>query len=168
MTRRSVETIVAALEQAGVRYLIVGGLAVVAHGYVRFTADLDLVLDPEPGNLGLALAVFEAQGYVPRAPVPFRAFLDPAQRQRWQSEKGMVVFSASSPLHEATELDLFLEPPFDFAVAWERGVRLELEPGVQARFAALRDLRDMKRKAGRDIDRFDLEALARLHPEDPE
>jgi hypothetical protein len=48
MERRSVETIMEALNHAGVRYLVVGGLAVVAHGVVRFTADIDLVLDPEP------------------------------------------------------------------------------------------------------------------------
>jgi len=51
MTIRSLETIVRALDGARVRYLIVGGLAVVAHGYVRFTADVDLVLDPERAAL---------------------------------------------------------------------------------------------------------------------
>jgi hypothetical protein len=34
-----IETIVRALNESGVRYLIAGGLAVVAHGYVRFTAE---------------------------------------------------------------------------------------------------------------------------------
>ena len=48
MERRSVEAIVEGLNRAQVRYLIVGGLAVVAHGFVRFTADIDLVLDPDP------------------------------------------------------------------------------------------------------------------------
>jgi len=48
VTKRSVEAIVDALNAAGVRYLIAGGLAVVAHGYVRFTADVDLILDLEP------------------------------------------------------------------------------------------------------------------------
>ncbi len=41
MERGSVEAIVAALNENQVQYLIVGGLAVVAHGYVRFTADVD-------------------------------------------------------------------------------------------------------------------------------
>ena len=39
------EIIFQALEQAGARYLTVGGVAVVLHGTPRFTADLDLVLD---------------------------------------------------------------------------------------------------------------------------
>jgi len=46
-----VESIVVALNAAKVRFLIVGGLAVAAHGYLRFTADVDLVLDPEPEAL---------------------------------------------------------------------------------------------------------------------
>ena len=37
-----------ALEKGGVRYLIVGGVAVVLHGHLRATADLDLVLHLEP------------------------------------------------------------------------------------------------------------------------
>ncbi|MEK7314575.1 MAG: hypothetical protein AAB011_00200 [Candidatus Eisenbacteria bacterium] len=35
MQRQSVETILRALDLARVRYLVVGGLAVVAHGYVE-------------------------------------------------------------------------------------------------------------------------------------
>jgi predicted nucleotidyltransferase len=41
---RSVETVVKALNDANVEYIIVGGLAVNAHGFVRMTRNLDLVL----------------------------------------------------------------------------------------------------------------------------
>jgi predicted nucleotidyltransferase len=44
MELRSVETVVKALNEAGVRYIIVGGVAVNAHGFVRMTRDLDMVL----------------------------------------------------------------------------------------------------------------------------
>jgi hypothetical protein len=44
MELRSVEAVVAALNAAEVRYLIVGGLAVNAHGYQRTTVDLDMVI----------------------------------------------------------------------------------------------------------------------------
>ena len=40
MELRSIEAVVGALHAAGVRYLIVGGLAVLAHGYQRTTVDL--------------------------------------------------------------------------------------------------------------------------------
>ncbi len=67
MEKSSVEAIVRALNEAGVRYLIVGGMAVVAHGYLRFTADLDLILDLQEDNLRRAVAALAGQGYRPRA-----------------------------------------------------------------------------------------------------
>src|SRR5688572_3753849 len=72
----SVETIVQTLNDAGVRYLVVGGLAVVAHGFVRFTADVDLVLDLAADNLNKAVAALSSLGYRPRAPVPLHEFAD--------------------------------------------------------------------------------------------
>jgi hypothetical protein len=40
------------LHEAGVRYVVVGGFAVIAHGVQRATADLDICPDPDPTNLG--------------------------------------------------------------------------------------------------------------------
>jgi hypothetical protein len=40
-----------ALHAGEVDYVIIGGLAVAAHGYVRATKDLDIVPSPEPANL---------------------------------------------------------------------------------------------------------------------
>lgn len=39
------EPVLAALDAAEVRYVVVGGVAVVLHGHPRLTADLDLVID---------------------------------------------------------------------------------------------------------------------------
>ena len=39
-----------ALEVAGARYALIGGYAVAAHGYVRFSEDLDILVDPSPDN----------------------------------------------------------------------------------------------------------------------
>jgi len=47
----SFETLVRALDTAGVRYLIAGGLAVNAYGYLRFTKDIDLLVDDAPENV---------------------------------------------------------------------------------------------------------------------
>jgi hypothetical protein len=38
------------LDQENVRYLIVGGEAVIFYGYSRFTGDIDFFYDSEPGN----------------------------------------------------------------------------------------------------------------------
>jgi hypothetical protein len=83
METRSIDAIVQALNGASVRYLVAGGLAVVAHGYVRFTADLDLIVDLEPANVARAVAALETLGYRPRAPVAFAEFADPQKRTQW-------------------------------------------------------------------------------------
>jgi hypothetical protein len=40
-----------ALRDADVRFVVIGGIAVGVHGYVRATKDLDIVPEPEPENL---------------------------------------------------------------------------------------------------------------------
>ncbi|HBL16939.1 MAG TPA: hypothetical protein DD417_09395 [Elusimicrobia bacterium] len=149
MEKSSVESIVRALNDAPARYLIAGGLAVVAHGYVRFTADLDLILDLEESSLRRALAALAGLGYRPRAPVPIEDFADRAKRESWVREKGLKVFSLSSPQHPATEIDVFVEVPFDFGTAYAAASRQDLAPGVSALFVGLADLLRMKRAAGR-------------------
>lgn len=161
MERRSIESIAKALNDAGARYLIVGGVAVVAHGFVRFTADLDLVLDPDPVALRRAIAAISALGYRSRAPVPFEQFADPARRAEWADQKGLTVFSLFSPEHAATELDLFLECPFDFEAAYGQALRRE-SGGVLMTFAGLNDLLALKRGAGRPQDLVDVAQLEAL------
>ena len=49
------DLLVRVLDEAGVRYLVAGGLAVNAHGYLRFTRDIDLVVHlvrASPGDTG--------------------------------------------------------------------------------------------------------------------
>ena len=156
-----------ALNEAGVRYLIAGGLAVVAHGFVRLTMDMDLVLDLDEPNLRRALAAFASLGYRPRAPVPLEQFADSAARARWIAEKGLTVFSLRSAEHAATEIDLFVQPPFDFAGAHDRSARFEVAPGILAPFVGLNDLVAMKRAAGRAQDLLDIEKLEHLRAQGP-
>lgn len=40
-----------ALNEAGARYLLIGGFAVIAHGAGRFTKDIDLLVDDSPDNV---------------------------------------------------------------------------------------------------------------------
>jgi hypothetical protein len=162
---RSVEALIQALNSADVRYLVVGGLAVVAHGYVRFTADIDFVLDLEESNLRRAGNALKGLGYRPRAPVPFEQFLDPAKRAEWVRDKGMTVFSLYSPEHLATEVDLFVEVPFDFQEAFSRVARMEVAAGIVATFVGLSDLLVLKERAGRPQDALDIKELKALQGE---
>lgn len=57
-----VRRICRALEEAGVRYVLIGGFAVILHGGERTTKDIDLLVDPDPENverIKQALSVLE-------------------------------------------------------------------------------------------------------------
>ncbi len=44
-------TLCRSLNEHGAKYVIIGGLAVAHHGYMRATWDIDLLVDPEPENV---------------------------------------------------------------------------------------------------------------------
>lgn len=46
-------TVLDALERAGVRYAVFGGLAMAAHGFDRATRDLDLFITPDERNVAM-------------------------------------------------------------------------------------------------------------------
>ncbi len=159
------EPVIAALNDAGVRYLVVGGVAVVLHGYLRVTGDLDLVVDLSPDNLGRALDALEAAGFRPRPPVPLRAFADPAVRRSWIETKNLQVFTLWHPALPGFEVDLFVEEPFDVAAAWQRRVEVALATTV-APVVSFDDLVALKRRAGRPRDLDDVAVLLSLREGD--
>jgi hypothetical protein len=165
MKRDSVVAIVEALNGSRVQYLIVGGLAVVAHGYVRFTADVDLLLSMDAQNLRQAVEALRQLGYRPRAPVAFDEYLDASKRREWAQQKNMTVFSLFSDSHQATEIDLFLEPPIDFDTAYARAFHQEVAPGTTATFCSLQDLVKLKTMSGRPEDNADVAKLKELGKE---
>ena len=149
------------LNDAGVRSLVVGGVAVVLHGHLRTTADLDLVLELEPENVRAAIAVLAGEGYRPRAPVLIEDFADPATRRSWIEEKNLEVFSLWHPDRPGCEIDLFVTEPFDFSTVYARRIDVRIER-ARAPVIALDDLIALKRAAGRNRDLEDVQALLAL------
>ena len=162
MELRSVETVVAALNAAEVRYLIVGGLAVNAHGYLRATRDLDLVIQLESANLRRGLECLFEIGYRLAIPVSVEDFADASKREAWRVEKGMIVLKLWSDDHRRTPVDVFVYEPFDFSEEFEKACLSELQPGIFARIVSLEALIEMKLVAGRPHDLMDIEELRRV------
>ena len=162
MEVRSIEAIVKALNDAEVQYLIVGGVAVNAHGYLRYTNDLDVVIALRQSNIVRGLHALEDAGYRPRVPVTPEEFAIPENRERWRIEKGMVVFQLWSDMHRATPLDVFISEPFPFAEEQTRSPQFEIAPGLWAPFVSKETLIQMKKTAGRPQDLEDIRRLSRL------
>ena len=152
MTRREVPLDAAAILEAlvdhDVEYVVIGGLAVQAHGHLRTTQDLDIVPEPSAPNrrrLDQALARLGA-------------------RRAGQRAGETVRVPRTGVLELDTDLggiDVHLAPPgaAPFAELRSRALELELEPGLPVRVAGLDDLIAMKRASGRPIDRSDIIAL---------
>ncbi|MEO7723839.1 MAG: hypothetical protein ABIU29_03995 [Chthoniobacterales bacterium] len=169
MKLASVATILDALNTAEVRALVVGGLAVNAHGYLRFTKDADLAVDLVPENTERAFRAFATLGYQPRVPITASQFADPALRDRWIREKGMKVLQFYSDAHRETPIDVFVIEPFDFEEEYQSAlsgtVELPDRQPVVARYVAIPALIAMKQAVGRPQDLDDIQHLRWIQEE---
>ena len=135
-------------DRRDVRFLIVGGYAVAAHGHPRATKDLDVWVLIDPGNaerLVLALDDF-GMGSVGLTPSDFM-------------EPGVVVQLGYPPLR----IDLLTTVTgVAFSDCWENRMILDVG-GVDAGFISLPDLISNKRAAGRPQDLVDADVLEDRH-----
>lgn len=164
MKLASFESLVSALETAGVRYLVAGGLAVNAHGYLRFTNDVDLVVQLIPENVERTFSVLAGLGYRPLVPITASQFADAKLRESWIRDKGMQVLQFWSDQHRETPIDLFVREPFLFEEEYQRALIKPLG-SIPVRFVSIPALIRMKETAGRPQDRIDIEYL-RMRLED--
>lgn len=163
MKAESVQAIFEVLGKSKVRFLLVGGLAVNSHGYVRATGDVDLVILLEERNLQAAFSALEGIGYFPAVPITSEQFADPTERRRWRDEKNMLVLKMWSEQHRETPIDIFLEEPFDFPLEYSRARLENYNESTVVPVVALGTLLEMKESAGRPQDLADIKALKQLH-----
>lgn len=159
----SVISIVKSLNDAGVKYLIVGGLAVNAHGFARLTVDVDLVIGLEKENIITGLRVLNSIGYQPSIPVSAEEFANPENREAWRKDKGMLVLKMWSDENKRTPIDIFVYEPFSFSEELKSAKWDWISDNVQAPFVSLNTLLAMKRDAKREKDLLDIAALQKLY-----
>jgi hypothetical protein len=146
------------LAAARIRFVVVGGLAVLLHGLDRLTADVDLVIDLSMDAAAAAVRALTQGGYRSLAPVDPLLLADPAQRHAWQTTRGMQVFSFWDSTNTRPTVDVMLAPVTSFEDLWAEAKVVEVG-GVQVRIASVRHLISMKEAAGRPQDLADLERL---------
>jgi predicted nucleotidyltransferase len=159
MKKSSFDAVARVLNEADVPFLIVGGIAVIHHGYGRLTQDVDLVIKLEPAIIRRAFESLVKIGYRPALPVTADQFADPILRETWKREKGMHVLKFWSDQHRETPLDVFIEEPFDFSGEYAAADIQESLPGLKVRIVTLSTLLAMKRAAGRSQDMADIDEL---------
>lgn len=155
------ENVFNSLQKNNIRYAVAGGIALVLHGVVRFTADLDLIVDLEPENLKRFIHAMNELGYSPRNPVKAEDLLDPATRGLWKREKVMEVFSFVDPGQPMTLIDVFIEEKIPFGEVMKDLMRFTAK-GITIPVVSLAHLKRLKKEAGRPQDLADIEAIEAL------
>lgn len=153
------DAICTALNDAGVRFLVAGGLAVNAHGYLRLTYDVDLVVQLDRENILAAFEALAKVGYRPSVPVTGFQFADARQRKDWIKNKHMQVLNFYHAKHQQMPVDVFVTEPFDFNREYKAAIRGKLAPGLTVRFVSIPTLIKMKKLANRPKDLDDIEHL---------
>ena len=152
------EEVFRALMDRGIRYAVAGGVALVLHGVVRFTADLDLIIKLTTENLTRFISVMNDLGYEPKPPVKTEELINPDNRKTWEEEKGMKVFSFVHPARPMNLIDVFINEPVSFDEIEKELVVFESR-GIRIPVVSKRHLKTMKMAAQRPQDIADIAAL---------
>jgi len=135
----------AALNGAGARYLVIGGVACILHGHVRATKDVDILIEQTLENAERVLQGLEGVGY--------------GFAREWLAEE--VVRKPITIIGDDPRVDLFTvawSVKYDDAIV--RSTTVEAE-GVTIPLIGLEDLIATKR-TGRPQDNIDLEVLEEI------
>lgn len=152
------------LSAANVRFVLIGGLAMVAHGSSYVTRDVDLGYDRSPSNLkalASALAPFHPRLRDLPTELPFM----------WD-ERALQIGMNFTLVTDKGDVDLLGHTPgvFSFEELWDESIEMELY-GERVQVASLDHLIAMKHAANRPKDQahlLELEALRSLRSGNPQ
>lgn len=140
------------LEDKDVRYLVIGGYAVIMHGHPRFTADLDLVVSSDELNAERLVKVLEDLGFAGPTLKP-SLFTSPRSLVRLGVEPVKI------------EILNYLEGT-KFEEALERAETRSVD-GIGVKLISLTDLLANKEAVGRPQDLVDVLKLREVNSDQP-
>ncbi len=154
------ESILEALTRRDVRFVLIGGVAAQAHGSPSLTGDLDICYARDRDNLDL-LAIVLAELSAVRRGLPADAPRMPPLDARTLRAGGLFTLTT-----RFGDFDLLAtpDPGFDYERLLQHAVTTTVHEAT-VHIAALADLIEMKRAAGRPKDRIELEILGALREE---
>jgi predicted nucleotidyltransferase len=135
----------AALNDAGARYLVIGGIACILHGHIRATTDVDILIDPTLDNAARVLSGLSTVGY--------------GFAKEWLPEE--ILAKPVTIIGDDPGVDIFTVAwSVRYAGAITRATLVEVD-GVSIPVVGLDDLIASKR-TGRPLDAADIEVLEEI------
>ena len=139
--------LLSAFQSHGVKYMVVGGFAVIYHSQPRFTKGLDIFISADPEN---AKAIYAALA-------SFGASLKNITPEDFTDRNCFFRFG-----HEPKAVDILPSiHGVDFDTAWERRIETIIDPasGLKANFISAEDLIASKLASGRPRDLADVDEI---------
>jgi len=152
------------LADANIRYAVTGGVALVLHGVVRLTVDLDLIIDLSEPNVRHFIELMKRLEYSVKQPVSADDLGDPDKRRQWAEEKNMFVCSFYHSRRPMELVDIFITEPIPFEQIEKEIVLFEGE-GIRIPVVSKKHLKQLKMLSHREQDLADIEILDRLSSE---
>ncbi len=149
------------LNNKGIKYIVVGGMAVNFLGVPRATYDIDLLLYLEDKNLQKFLNLLKQWGFKPRIPVDIMDFADKKKRQDWIKNKNMKAFNLINPEWAIREIDIIIDTPIDYKKAIKSVKNIKFY-NVVVPTISIDNLILMKSKSNRGQDKADIRNLRKL------
>jgi len=154
------EEILSEFQKQKVKYIIVGGIAINLHGFLRATADMDILVDMTDENLKKIVSILKKKGYHVKQPVDPMDIADQQIRFDWIHGKNMKAFNFYKE-NEYKEVDIIIESPVSYQEAKKNALQLKIGK-LKISVVSIDDLIKMKSRAGRDVDKKDIEQLRKI------
>ncbi len=152
-----IENILKALEKEKVNYAIIGGVAVVLYGYVRFTKDIDLLIDLSEDNVRRFIKVLTALNFQPGVPIDPLDMSKHEKREEWIKEKNVKVITFYNPKSQLLQIDVLITKD----LADMKTTRKKID-SFEISIVDYDDLLNMKKETARPTDLIDIEKLEAL------
>lgn len=155
------EQVFKALSKQGVKYLVVGGVAVNMYGYTRFTGDIDILLALDPDNLARIDKVMKEMNFIERLPINIKELGDTKKLDSFVKEKELKAYTYISNDNPNVSLDVIVDESLEFGKFYKDRSEIKVWD-IKLPVIAIDDLIEMKKIAGRDSDLVDVKALIEL------
>ncbi|MHA1145768.1 MAG: hypothetical protein ACTSRW_13595 [Candidatus Helarchaeota archaeon] len=145
----------------GIKYLVIGGLAVNLYGVPRVTQDIDLIISMDKENIFKTNRVLKKLGYVPRLPVNPDDMADENVLNEWIRDKNLKAFSFYHKIDVYKVVDILIVHSLDFADAFRRKT-VKKVGNIEIFLVSIDDLIKMKQEIGRAQDLSDIDLLKKV------
>jgi len=148
------EDVFKTLNKNKIKYLVIGGLAVNLHGFIRMTLDLDLIISLDNDNKIKFYKLMKSLKFKTRKPKLTKKIM--LESYKPKNTKVITFFRDEFEL-----IDVFIENPIDFSESYKNRKTFKYNR-INIPTIPLNLLIKMKRKTGRERDLIDIGYLKQI------